>query len=166
MSTSAWDGSRGQVGCTSSLLSPGGGQPCHFPLTLSPLSLFTLSHLSFLKLCHLFSLFSCSEYSVTLLPLQIVQCGSFVFISAKPWITTQYSTRNWMGCSWRWKKIHDGSESYSSSLLQYWKLRTGELRISFSYRQQLAWPIWNSHNPQFLHGHKAWFKFQRQLSII
>ena len=59
VSTSALAGSRGQAGCTSSLLSPGGGQPCHFPLTLPPLSLFTLSHLSSLKLCHQFS------YSVT-----------------------------------------------------------------------------------------------------
>ena len=81
MSTSALAGSRGQAGCTSSLLSPGGGQPCHFPLTLPPLSLFTLSHLSSLKLCHLFSLLSYSKYSVTLLPLQIVQCRSFGYFS-------------------------------------------------------------------------------------
>ena len=137
-STSAWAGSRGQAGCTSSLLSPGGGQPCHFPLTLSPLSLFTLSHLSFLELCYLFSLLSCSEYSVTLLPLQIVQCGSFVFYFSKALDYNSILNKELNGLLMKVKKIHDGSESFSYSLLQYWKLRTGELRIPFNYRQQLA----------------------------
>ena len=151
------------MGCTSSLLLPGGGQPCHLPLPLSP--------------CHICHPLNFVTFSVTQLlrilgHFVVVQCGSHLFLFQQS-LGLQLNTQQ--GTEWaahEGEKIHfpddtddkklfsskgltntsdsfakiktvhnDGNESFSCPLLQYWKLRTGEVKISFDYRQQLARPI-------------------------